>query len=196
MTTFKNWILSRYSKQGLWSLFLICAFPIHLWTLILVSRDMDWVIARTNVWDAIGVGAYGMIFALGESIILFVVLVLLGLLLPKHWQKERRVAFLSLLVILTALWAIFGQLRFLWNLSLPLSIVQILARSSHPFRLLYALYLAVVIPSVALPVYFFLRSTNSVRWVQELTERLSVLTMFYLLFDVAGLLIVIVRNLS
>ena len=196
MTTLKNWISRRYSRQGLWSLFLICAFPIHLWTLILVSRDMDWVIARTNVWDAIGVGSYGMIFALGESILLFVVVVLLGLLLPGHWQQERRVAFLSLLVIIVSLWAIFGQLRFLWNLSLPLSIQQILARSAHPFRLLYALYLAAVVPSVALPVYFFLRSATSVRWMQELTERLSVLTMFYLLFDAAGLLIVLVRNLA
>jgi hypothetical protein len=188
--------VSKYSKQGLWSLFLICAFPLHLWTLILVFRDMDWVIKRTNVWDAVGVGAYGMLFAFIESVIVFAVLVLLGLLIPKRWQSERRVAFLSLLVIITALWAMFGQLRFLWDLSLPLPVIVFLARSDHPFRLLYAIYLAVVVPSILLPVYFFIRSNHSVKWMQELTERLSTLTMFYLLFDAVGLVIIILRNLS
>jgi hypothetical protein len=32
--------------------------------------------------------------------------------------------------------------------------------------------------------------------MQDLTERLSILTMFYLLFDVAGFVIVIIRNLA
>jgi len=188
--------MSKYSKQGLWSLFLICAFPLHLWTLILVFRDMDWVIQRTNVWDAVGVGAYGMLFAFAESIILFTGIVLFGLLLPNRWQSERRVAFLSLLVMLTAFWAVFGQLRFLWNLSLPMPLSLILARSDHPFRLLYAMYLAVVIPSILIPVYVFVRSNNSIKWMQDLTERLSTLTMFYLLFDAAGLVIVLLRNLA
>jgi hypothetical protein len=188
--------MSKYSTQGLWSLFLICAFPLHLWTLILVFRDMDWVIKRTNVWDAIGVGAYGMLFAFAESILIFAGIVSLGLLLPNRWQTERRVAFLSLLVILTAFWAMFGQLRFLWNLSLPIPVISMLARSDHPFRLLYAMYLTVVIPSILIPVYVFVRSNNSIKWMKELTERLATLTIFYLLFDVVGLVIVIIRNLA
>lgn len=189
-------IAQRYTRQGLWSLFLVCAFPLHLWTLILVFRDMDWVIQRTNVWDAIGVGSYGMVFALAESLILFAGIVLLGFLTPKEWDVDRRIAFLSLLVILLSLWAVIAQLRYLWNVSLPLPLAQMIAASEHPLRLLYALYLAVVVPSVALPVYLFLRSSRSVKWIQELTERLSTLAMFYLIFDLVGLVIVIFRNLS
>jgi hypothetical protein len=58
------------------------------------------------------------------------------------------------------------------------------------------MYLAVVIPSILIPVYLFIRSNNSIKWMQDLTERLSILTMFYLLFDVAGFVIVIIRNLA
>jgi hypothetical protein len=157
---------------------------------------MSWVIERTNAWDAVGVASYGLVFALAESIIIFVAIALLGLLTPKQWDTDRRVAFLSLLVIITGMWGIFGQSRYVWNWSLPLPILQFLAQSNHPFRFLYAMYLAVVIPTVLLPVYVFVKSKKSTRWMKELMERLSTLTAFYLVFDVIGLVIVIVRNLS
>jgi hypothetical protein len=196
VNTFINSIKHRYSKQGLWSLFLVCAFPLHLWALILIFRDMDWVIERTNVWDAIGVGSYGMVFALIETLVIFVVIALLGFFTPAQWDIDRRIAFLSLLIIITALWAMISQLRFLWNISLPFPVMQFIARSEHPFRLLYALSLAIVVPTILVPVYLFIRSNKSVKFVQELTERLSMLTLSYLLFDLLGVVIVIIRNLS
>ena len=76
MATF---ITRRYSRQGLWSLFLTCAFPLHFWTLILVFRDISWLTDRTNAWDAIGVASYGMIFAFTESVVIFLVAALLGI---------------------------------------------------------------------------------------------------------------------
>ena len=81
-----NFITQRYSRQGLWFLFLISAFPIHFWTLILVFRDISWLTERTNAWDAIGVASYGMVFAFVESVVIFLVLALLGLLTPKQWE--------------------------------------------------------------------------------------------------------------
>ena len=195
MNSMMHSLTNRYSRQDLWSLFLICAFPLHFWTLILVFRDMSWVIERTNLWDGIGVASYGMLFAFAESLVLFVVIALLGLLTPAHWTGDRRIAFLSLLVIITAVWGMLRQLLFLWNVSLPAPILRFVAQSEHPLRLLYAISLAVVLPTVLVPVYLFLRSHRSVRFMQELTERLSVLTWLYLLFDLAGLVIVILRNL-
>ena len=65
--------MKRYSKQGLWNLFLICAFPLHVWTIILAFRDFSWVTERTNSWDALGVVSYGLIFALIESVAVFLV---------------------------------------------------------------------------------------------------------------------------
>ena len=59
-------ILGRYTRQGLWTLFLMCALPLHIWTLILAFRDLPWLTDRTNAWDAFGVMSYGLIFALVE----------------------------------------------------------------------------------------------------------------------------------
>jgi len=187
--------LRRYSKQGLRSLFLICAFPFHLWTLILVFRDISWVTERTNAWDAVGVASYAMLFALLESIAVFLVAVLIGFVTPKQWGVDRRIAFLSLIVLILALWGMISQLLFLWNINLPLPTLQFLARAKHPLWFLYIGNLSVVIPSVFLPVYFFLRTDKVFLFMQELIERLSVLTMLYLFFDLIALIVVIIRNI-
>jgi hypothetical protein len=185
----------RYSRQGLWSLFLVCAFSLHAWTIVLAFRDFSWVAERSNAWDAVGVAAYGMIFAFVESLIVFLAVVLLGFLVPRQWEEGRRVALLSVLVLIAAVWAMADQLFFLLNISLPRPAIQLLAQSNHPLRVLYAAGLALVAPTVLLPVYLVWRSNRAVRFVRELTERLSLLAMFYLLFDAAGLVIVVIRNL-
>ena len=186
----------RYTRQGLLSLFLTCAFPLHVWTIILVLRDVSWVAERTNVWDAVGVGAYGLVFALVESLVVFLVFALFGFFTPRGWAVDKRIAFLSLLVLLLSGWGIVSQLLFLWNVSLPSSLIQILVQSGHPVRILYAASLAVVLASIGVPVYLFLRSDNFIRSIQGLSERLSLLTGFYLFLDLAGLAIVILRNIS
>jgi hypothetical protein len=159
-------------------------------------RDISWVAERTNLWDAVGVLAYGVIFALVESIVIFLVLALLGLFTPMQWRSDQRVAFLGLLILLTSLWGIISQLLFIWNIFLPALAVQFLRSSAHPFRILYASCLAVVSSTILLPVFLFMRSKKSIPFMQDLMERLSLLTVFYLFFDFLGLLIVIARNIS
>src|SRR5512141_1446140 len=76
-----SWFTGRYTRQGLWSLFLMCAFPLHVWALILAFRDVSWVTERTNSWDAVGVVAYGLLFTLVESVLVFGIMTLLGFLI-------------------------------------------------------------------------------------------------------------------
>jgi hypothetical protein len=190
-----NFITSRYSRQGLWSLFLICAFPPHLWTLILSFRDVSWLTERTNSWDAIGVISYGLVFALIESIVIFLVLILLGLITPWRWEIDRRISFLAFLLLIISMWAMISQLLFLWNVSLPESAIEYLRRSDHPLRITYAVCLLVITPTVLLPAYSFVRTRKAVTVMQDLIERLSLLSMFYLVFDLLGVIIIIVRNL-
>jgi hypothetical protein len=191
-----DFITQRYSKKGLWSLFLICAFPLHLWTLIFAFRDISWLTERTNLWDAIGVVSYGMIFAFVESIVIFLVLALLGLILPAQWYSDRRIAFLSLLILLTSAWGMISQLLLVWSVPLPIQAIRFLRSSNHPLRILYAACLAVVTPTILLPVYLFIKSKKSIAFMQDLMERLSLLATFYLFFDLVGLIIVIIRNIN
>lgn len=186
--------MKRYSKQGLWSLFLICAFPLHVWTIVLAFRDFSWLTERTNSWDAIGVASYGLIFAFVESVLVFLFAVLLGFLIPKKWNENHRITVVGVLVLVTSLWAIFSYLFFMLNVSVPGESILFMADLAHPLRFLYAVSLVLVGLTVALPVYFTLRSKKFFKGIQGLFERLSLLTLFYLFFDFVGLVIVIVRN--
>jgi hypothetical protein len=151
---------------------------------------------RTNAWDAIGVASYGMVFAFIESGVIFLVVALLGLLTPKQWEYDRRIAFMGLLMLITSLWGIISQLLFLWNLFLPAQAIEFLRNSGHPLRIIYAACLMVVTPTILLPAYSFIRSKKAVTFMKNIMERLSLLTMFYLFFDLLGLIIVIIRNIS
>src|SRR3990172_5960167 len=186
--------MKRFSKQGLWALFLGCAFQLHVWTIILAFRDFSWVAERTNSWDAIGVVSYGLTFAFIESVLVFVVVVLLSFFISRKWAEERRLALVGILVIITSLWAIAGYLFFMLKVSIPGETIAFLAGLAHPLRFLYGLSLALVLPTIVLPVYLALRSEKFVKGVQALFERLSLLTTLYLFFDVIGLFIVIIRN--
>ena len=162
----------------------------------MVFRDISWLTERTNLWDAIGVASYGMLFAFIESIVVFLVVLLVGLAIPKQWHSDRRIAFLALLILITSAWAMVSQLLFLWNVSLPAPAIQFLRNSDHPLRILYGGSLAIVTSTVLLLVFLFIKSKNSVAFMQNIMERVSLLTMFYLLFDVLGLIIVVIRNVS
>lgn len=184
-----------YSKQGLLTLFLMCAFPLHLWTIILVMRDFSWVIARTKLWDGFGVASYGLLLAFIESLVLFLVAALLGLLISRKWNEEQRVTLLSLLSLVTAFWAIVGQLYFLAGASIPQFAIRFLAQSAHPVRVMYILLALLITLTALFPTYLVLKSNKGFQAILGLIDRLSLLTMFYLLLDVAGLIIVIIRNL-
>jgi hypothetical protein len=137
-----------------------------------------------------------LIFAFVESVMIFLGLVLIGFVIPWQWPSDRRITFLALLILLLSLWGIIGQLLFLWNVSLPPQAIQFLRSSSHPLRILYAACLLVVVPTILLPIYLFVRSKRSVAFMQDLMERFSLLTMLYLVFDAVSLVIVIIRNIN
>lgn len=194
--TVSNFEEQYYSRQGLWSLFLMCAFPLHLWTIFLALRDLSWLIERSNLWDAISVLSYGLIFALAESVIVFLMAVLLGLLVPKYWRQDRRVAVISALVFSLTLWAMISQLYWLLGIPTPEFVIRLLMDAQHPVRFLYAGALVAVLATIMPPTYFILRSDDFFRFVQALIERLALLMSFYLVFDFTGLIIVIMRNIN
>ena len=185
----------RYSRQGLWTLFLMCALPLHAWTMILAFRDVSWVTDRTNAWDAVGVFSYGLVFALVESLIVFLLASLLGFLVSARWNREWRVMLLTVLVLMLSFWAIAEQLFFLLPVRLPASFISLLVQSGHPLRTLYLVVIALVSLTIVIPVMLVLRSEKAVRFLRAAVDRLSLLAVFYLLFDAIGLVIVVIRNL-
>ena len=78
-------ITSRYTLNQIRNILLVVIFPQHTWTIYMVFRDLAWIANSNSVGDAIGVFGYAMLFALGESILLFIPLLLFALLLPRKW---------------------------------------------------------------------------------------------------------------
>lgn len=197
MATFRERLRAYgFSRSGLWTLFLMAAFPTHVWTLVLVMRDFSWVSQRTNIWDAFGVSAYGLLIALAESLFVLGVILVLNILVPPQWEEKRRIALLFVIILLAALWSIGDQLCFMLGIPFPAPLVDLVAGISHPVRVLYAFYFLLATLSVALPVWWVSRSKKVQAVVQAAIERLSPLSAFYLLFDVVALVIVVVRNLK
>ncbi len=183
-----------YSKQGLWLLFLICALPLHIWTLFLGFRDFDWVTARTNSWDAVGVVSYGLIFTFFESLIIFAITTLLGLLVSKKWDEKKRLALMGTLVIVLSLWSIFNQTYFIRAVQLSEQFISFYIGTGRPLVALYITALLFVSLSVALPTYAILTSSKVEKSILEGFDRLSTLMILYLVFDVAALFIILFRN--
>lgn len=189
----RNWLGQYYSKQDIWSLFLIAAFPLHVWALILFFWDFSWIQERSGTWNAIGVGAYALVIALLESVIVLLVLLLLGFLIPKVWSPKERANVLALIFLIIAAWAILGQLYFIgmpkltW-LSLPL------ATFSHPLLIIYLVLGGIVVISLVIPIWFTLNSEKFRNGLDSVLERVSLLMIFYLLFDVIAIIIVAWRN--
>lgn len=174
----------------------MCAFPLHAWTLILSFRDLSWLTDRTNAWDAVGVASYGLLFAFAESVVFFLIAALLGFLVACYWDTDRRISLLSILVLVLSLWAMVSQLYFLAGISVPDALIALIVHITHPVRVLYAIALAAVAPTMLVPAFLILRSDRALQFTRGLIERVSLLSMFYLFFDVAGLVIVVIRNIS
>ncbi len=184
----------RFSRQGLWNLFLVVAFPIHIWAFFMYFEDFAWIAERTNAWDAVGVGAYALLLAFVESVFVFLCAVVLSLLLPRSWPEAKRNVLLGWLVWVTALWGIFGQLYFLAGTPTPAWIYTIFSGQAHPARIAYGIFLLIAVTTIILPVYGVLKSEKFTRASQAVFERLGILTTLYLALDFIGLVIIVVRN--
>ena len=162
---------------------------------MLVLRDFSWVTERTNAWDAVGVAAYGMVFAFFESVVITIIVALLGYFLPKQWNENKRIALLGLLFFVVSLWAILGQLVLILHVPLQSSLILWLSSSGHPLRWIYLFLFIIVSLSVFGITYLFVQSDKVSGSVINLLDRIAVLSALYLVFDAIGLLILLVRNL-
>lgn len=161
----------------------------------MVFMDFSWVAERTTTWDAIGLVAYALLIALLETLGVFIVVALLGLLLPANWASEKRTALVGVLFLILSLWAMIGQLYFVSGYSLPPEILKRLGQSGHPVRILLSILTPLVALSLAMPVWSILRSDKAVRMSRQIFERLTVPSLFYLFFDLLGILIVFIRSM-
>jgi hypothetical protein len=154
---------------------------VHVWAIISILDFLPAWLLRLSTWELAGVIGYSLVEALLESGILWAVLVALGLALPRKWLADKFVPLSSALAWLLAAWAVLVQ--FIFNRILqwgPVQLVPGLVLVVFSFGLVYWL------------VHRFGRVESQIR---KIAQGLVILTYFYLVFDLLGLVVVILRNL-
>jgi hypothetical protein len=187
--------MTYYSKQAIWKLFLLCAFPLHVWTLLLSFRDFSWLSERTNLWDALGVASYGLIFAFFESAFILIIALFFGFLVSPLWNPEKRITLLGMLALTLSIWSILSQAYFVFGWSLPQAFIDLLIYTNRPVLYTYIVLSIFVVPSFLLPTYFILFSESAFSTIAEFFERLSFLMMVYLGLEVLALIVIVIRNI-
>lgn len=184
-----------YSRQGLLTLFLSCAFLPHIWTFVLAFKDFSMLTTRLNgVWGAIGVMSYGLLFAFLESILVFAITALLGLLVSPRWEESKRITLLGFLAMVPMFWEIYRQACFIWHIHFPGRLYRLIVQFPNPTGLLYGIVLIIVVVTTLVPVLLILRHEKFYSFSRAAIERITLLTGFYLFFDTVALILVIVRN--
>ncbi len=186
---------SLYTSKTLLQLFMVCAFPLHLWALLMAFRDFGWVALRTTAWDALGLVSYALLVALLESLAVFGVTLLAGLLLPWNWSPEKRFALLGMLFLVLAGWSILGKLMGMYGYPIPEGALRFLQGSGHPLRWVWGMILPLVVISILLPAAAFIRSRRFQASLPGLLDRLVLLSSLYVGLDVIGIVIIVLRNI-
>lgn len=143
-------------------------------------REMPAWILRLNIWDVTGVVSYSLLFALGETLVFFLGLLFLGAVLPARIFRDKFVALATSVMAISTALAVFLHTN-----------DQILeAQSKITLSGLVLLYMMLVVFS-----YFLInRSSKLEKSINSFVRRLAVLSFMYVVLDIFGVVIVIIRN--
>jgi hypothetical protein len=170
------------SKEESVQLFAACTFPVYSWSIL----RFLWIVPAWEKYlrlrDIAGILAYALAWALAESVIVFLVLVLLRAVLPTLITGQSFVAKGSLLVLVNALWAIV-----LHNV---IVVDYILIWTADRYFLCALLYVL----SIGASWTLVHRWKSLAGGIEVLADRLSVLLYVYVPLGVLGVLIVTIRN--
>lgn len=139
-------------------------------------RDVPSWVLYLRGWEVVGMVAYALSFALFETLLVFLIIILVGLVVPNRWVVDRYIPLASLWLVELAIMAIVFQHHIIRHL---------------PKRNLVIAFGLILAVSSLIPIRFP-KVGNFFRWV---SDRLVILSFIYIFFDVLGLVVVILRNL-
>jgi hypothetical protein len=184
----------NFNRGDLFKLFLIVAFPLHVWTILMALRDVGWVAEGRTFGGAVGFSAYVLVLTLIESLFIFGLILLLGLLVSKQWSKDQRLVTLGLIAMILAGWSIIEQIILVLLYDRMVSGLSRFTILGTTPLVGFILLGVIVLVSFAFPIYQVLRSTRVAQSLANIFDRLSLLSGFYLFFDAIAIVILIVRN--
>jgi len=185
---------NRVSFAYFFKTFLIVSFPLHVWALLMIFRDLEFITERTDQWDAIGYAGYSLLFILLESIILSAIIWGLSLLLPKAWGEKRTLSVAGSIFTILASISIVDMAFHAFN-EVRISKQYLHGLATYP-TLTYALIAAAVIIGIIIALVLILKTKSGEKVIYEIFDRIMLLGYLYLFLDIVGIVIVIIRNVS
>jgi hypothetical protein len=169
------------NKATLWIVFAAAVFPTHLWALVDFTQEYPAWIKRMTTAELLGSFSYVMgFYALLDALLLFVGIVLLALVLPYRFFREKFAALGSALALLTSVWFIILH-------SFPQWLAQ---RQIIPLGLWAVGYLVVAGAAYVL----ILRRPRAEALVDSFMQRAVTLAALYLFIDFLSIINVIFRT--
>jgi hypothetical protein len=186
-----------FSKKELRLLFLVCVFPIHLWAFIIIFRDLEYIIFKRDLWYAAGYSGYILAFALAESCLYFIFMFLLGHLYPRKLKENGKAFTITCaLALILSLWAIGNQVFYMLIESPPAFFSWVMLRIPYHQTLVFSFLMLLIITSFLVPIVVILKSSKGHSGANILIERISLLSIFYLILDVLGITAAVLRNIG
>lgn len=161
------------TRKDSFLVFSTCVLFVHSWHTLMFLYAIDHLVLKANTFQIIGVYSYIIIFALLESITLFFIILLLCVLFPQNWFRNRFVYLGSSLAMLLTGFAILS--------------------SSYPFQYKSWIVIIYVLLIMIYCIYIIKRPIEKVQ-SSSLSERASVIAIMYLFIDLVALFIIFLRQ--
>lgn len=163
-------------------IFVAAVFPIHVWVIFNGLRAVPSWLKSLSLWDLAGALGYMQFSALIESIFVVAGLVLFAIILPEKIFRKRFVSQGTVLILLGAIWALLMHYKGDdWDLWTKMGLLKSLG----------FLVVLIILASIFVAI-----SEKAGKTITTIVKRLTPLAMFYIVMDLLGLLIIIVRNLG
>jgi hypothetical protein len=162
-------------------MFASCVFPVHVWSILNLLKEVPAWVLRLSSWELVGVIAYTQAMALLESVMILLILILLAAILPAWFFRDKFVAQGSMWVLLTSGWTVAAHYNYetirLWH--------------AKEFLFWVTLYLI----SIGVSYVLIHRYKKLQELVYSFAERLTVLSLIYVSIDFLSVAIVALRNI-
>jgi len=189
--------ITHFSKKELRLLFLACVFPIHLWAIIIIFRDLEYIIFKRDLWYAVGYSGYILAFALVESCLFFIFLFLLGYLYPKKFKRNGKAFTITCaLGLIFSFWAMGNQVFYMLVASPPAFFSWIMLRIPYHQTLAFSFLIFMITASFIVPIWVIIKSSKGQNTANLLIERISLLSIFYLMIDLLAIMAAVIRYIG
>lgn len=191
-----DFFMSQSLRKFSLDLFLVAVFPSHLWAIYRSLVRGEFVYNDYGLGDMIGFIAYNLQYALIESILVSLVLVIVSKILFGRWRYERRLS-----VIVAAYLCVVASVVLRWGFTssgeeIRVGLIEFINQLPGAISIYKYVFLALIILSIS----WVIARTAFVEKIEKrfmgLVGKVKLVSILYLILDGFGLLILIFRNVK